>query len=80
MCASPDIQILAIKRTSSLSLTIVMKMLHVVKHVVEGDGSCLYHAVAHQAGLISNTCKGNEIISLHLRKIAVVTMLKHPLV
>ena len=55
-----------------------MQKLHVVKHVVNGDGGCLYHAVAHQAGFITKCCKGNEKISLHLRKVAVDSMLKYP--
>ena len=54
-----DVQILSMKQTSSLSLNCVMQQLHVVKHVIKGDGSCLYHAIAHQAGFISSTCKGD---------------------
>jgi len=75
---STDIQILGAEKASSLSLASVMQKLHAVKHVVNGDGSCLYHAVAHQAGFITKYCKGNEKISLHLRKVAVDTMLKYP--
>jgi len=40
--------------------------------VIKGDGSCLYHTIAHQAGFISET------ISLQLRKVAVDTMSKYP--
>jgi len=73
-----DIQILSSKQISSLSLHSVMQQLHVIKHVIKGDGSCLYHAVAHQAGFISSSCKGDKTISLYLRKVAVDTMSKYP--
>jgi len=73
-----DIQILSSKQISSLSLHSVMQQLHVTKHMIKGDGSCLYHAVAHQAGFISSSCKGDETISLYLRKVAVDTMSKYP--
>ena len=46
--------------------------------MVKGDGSCLYHAISHQAGLISKTCRGDEKISMHLSKIATDVMYKHP--
>ena len=75
---SPDVQIVAVRKTDSLSLTSVMQQLHVVKHVVKGDGSCLYHAVAHQAGFISRSSQASENISLYLRKVVVDTMSKHP--
>ena len=74
---SPDVQILAVRKTDSLSLTSVMQQLHVVKHVVKGDGSCLYHAVAHKARFISRSSQGSENISLYLRKVVVDTMSQH---
>ena len=46
--------------------------------MVKGDGSCLYHAVAHQAGLISASCQGDTSISMRLRKIALAMMRKYP--
>ena len=55
-----------------------MEQLHVVKHVVKGDGSCLHHAVAHQAGFIYRSSQGSENISLYLRKVVVDTISKHP--
>lgn len=54
--ASPDVQIVTVERAKSLSLDSVLGKLHVIKYVVKGDGSCLYHAISHQAGLISKTC------------------------
>ena len=56
-----------------------MQQLYVVKHVVNGDSSCLYHAVTHQLGSFpSSIYKDDEAISLHLRKLAVDTMSKYP--
>jgi len=72
-----DVQILSTQQISSLSLNYVMQQLHVVKHRIKGDGSCLYHAIAHQAGFIPNASKGDEVISLQLRKVAVDTMCKY---
>jgi len=63
-----------------MSLDAVLGKLHAVKYAVKGDGSCLYHAISHQAGLISNTCRGDEKISMHLRKIAQDATYKHPTV
>ena len=37
------------------------------RHSVNGDGSCLYHAVVHQAGLITASSTGDEVVSRHLR-------------
>jgi len=77
---SSDVQILRVKQSKSMSLDAVLRTLHIVKHAVKGDGSCLYHAISHQAGLISNTCPGDENISMHLRKIALEVTNKHPTV
>ena len=46
--------------------------------MVKRDGSCLCHAVAHQAGLISASCQGDTSISMKLRKIALAMMWKYP--
>jgi len=73
-----EVQILSVQQVSSLSLNCVLQWLQVVKHVIRGDGSCLYHAIAHQAGLISITSNGDETISLLLRKVAVDMMSKYP--
>ena len=56
----------------------LLRQLHVRKHLVKGDGSCLYHAVAHQAGLIPANSKGDSIISIELRKVVLAMMLKYP--
>ena len=49
------------------------------RHSVKGDGSCLYHAVVHQAGLITASST-NEEISRHLRCLVLLTMLNYPAV
>ena len=77
---SPDVHIVTVKSKNLMSLDTVLRKLHVVKYMVKGDGSCLYHVVSHQAGLISITCQGDEKISMHLRKIAQDVMGKHPAV
>ena len=56
----------------------VLQQLHIKKHTVKGDGSCLYHAIFHQGGFISSTSKGNDSISQQLRQLAVTIMKKHP--
>jgi len=50
------------------------------RHSVKGDGSCLYHAIAHQAGLITASSSGDELVSGHLRHLAFLTMLNFPAV
>ena len=58
----------------SLPIVDVLQQLNVKKHVVKGDGSCLYQAVAHQAGLISASCQVDANISMWLRKVALAMM------
>ena len=55
-----------------------MQELHVKCYLVSGDGSCLYHAVAHQAGFISKSSRGDKNISGQLRQLAVSMMVKYP--
>jgi len=76
---SSDVQILTVKQSKLMPLDAVLRTLHIVKHAVKGDGSCLYHAIS-QAGLISNKSHGDEKISMHLRKIALEVTNKHPTV
>ena len=75
---SPEVHIVNVTANKSMSLDAVLGTLHVVKYVVKGDGSCLYHAISHQASFISNPCQGDNTISMHLRKIALDVMHKHP--
>ena len=47
-------------------------------HPVFGDGSCLYHAVAHQAGLIPQASRGERAASTRLRQLVRTVMDRHP--
>lgn len=76
--ASDDVQIVATNKVKLLSLDNVLQHLHVVKHVVKGDGSCLYHAISHQAGFIPSTSQDDEKISSQLRNVASRMMWDHP--
>ena len=62
----------------SQSWSQVMKRLQLRWHVVRGDGSCMYHAVAHHAGLIVVTGHGDVSVHAQLRQLAVVAMRQHP--
>ena len=75
---SSDVQIVAAAITTSLPIDNVLQQLNIKKHTVKGDGSCLYHALSHQAGFISSTSQGNESVSQQLRKLAVSIMQKYP--
>jgi len=46
--------------------------------VVKGDGNCLYHAIAHQAGLITSSSTGDEAVSNHLKRLTLLAMLNYP--
>ena len=50
------------------------------RHSVKGNGNCLYHAVAHQAGLITASNTGDEEISRQLQHLVVLKMLNYPVV
>ena len=63
---------------SSLLIGDLLQQLNIKKHVVKGAGSCHYHAIAHQAGLISAGCQGDASISMQLRKLALAMMWKYP--
>ena len=73
-----DVQIVGATKTNSLALEAVLLLISVKKHKVKGDGNCLYHSIAHQAGLVCQASKGDEHVSQQLRKIAQSMMWKHP--
>ena len=75
---SSGTQIAAAAITTSLPINNVLQELHIKKHIVKGDVSCLYHAIFHQGGFISSNSKGNDSISQQLRQLAVTIMKKHP--
>jgi len=60
LTAYEDVQIVAANKVNLQSLHCVLQHLNIVKHVVKGDGSCLYHAISHQAGFIPSSSQGNE--------------------
>ena len=67
----PDVQLVTAYAKPSKYKTIqsILKCLHLKRHVVKDDGSCLYHAIAHQAGLIKSSSTGDEVVSNHLRRL-----------
>ena len=58
----------------------VLQKLHVQRHAVNGDGNCLYHAIAHQAGFIGCDCRGDNEVSQQLRILALNCMQQYPAV
>lgn len=76
-----DIQLVeAHTNPHSVSLKTVLEHLRLTKHQIKGDGSCLYHSVAHQAKLIPTFSIGDEVVSRHLRRLTLLTMLNYPAV
>ena len=65
-----DVQVVEATKTDSMSLQAVLLHMKARRHVVKGDGNCLYHSIAHQAGLISLSSDCDEHISQQFRKIA----------
>lgn len=43
----------------------LLQNMHVAKHVVNGDGNCLYHAIAR---FIDHDCHGDTFVAQQLRK------------
>ena len=78
LIATADIKITSSHKEKSLSLGQLLQKLKCKCHYINGDGSCLYHAVAHRAGLIDKTSKGDIFISGQLRQLVVNMMTKHP--
>ena len=78
--ATPDVQITRSHKykSSTYSFDPVLKDLSVKCHSVSGDGSCLYHAVAHQVGLISKDSRGDRNINSSLHQLTQSRMINHP--
>jgi len=55
-----------------------LERLSYVLHKVRGDGNCLYHAVAHQAGFIEQNSLGDTLVAKQLRTLALQCMCKYP--
>ena len=75
-----ELEIISITKQSLPSLPYVLQQLSLQKHSVYGDGSCLYHAIAHQAGFVDSSSRGCRIISRHLRQMVVKVMSDNPAV
>ena len=45
---------------------------------VDGDGNCLYHAIAHQAGFIEQSCHEDTLVAKMLRILALHFMQNYP--
>ena len=69
-----EVQITGESNVNTLSIQSVFQHLNVRKHLIKGDGDCLYHSVTYQAGLVPQISQGEEYISKQLRKVALSTM------
>ena len=56
------------QQTKFLSVNTVLKRMNVIRHFINGDGSSPYHAVAHQAGFIPKSSRGDRVTSNLLRQ------------
>ena len=68
-----DLQFVAAYSKSSpafQTMKSILLHLKLQKHAVRGDGNCVYHAIAHQAGLIPSSIDGDEAVCRHLRHLA----------
>jgi len=74
---SADLEVIGSDTCKSLQFSVVLKEIGVKYHVVNGDGSCLYHAIAHQAGFISKSSRGDVRISYQLCQLALNMMTKY---
>lgn len=75
-----DVEITSVTKSDSLTMRSVLQQLNVSKHPITGDGSCLYHAIAHQAGFINRSSRGEKIVSEVLRQIVLKMMAEYPAV
>jgi len=70
----PEILSVSLVRKPSIEL----EQLGCIRHTVYGDGNCLFYAIAHQAGLIEQNCRGDHSVADQLRTLALNCMLKYP--
>ena len=76
--ASADLEVIGSQVCKTLQFNAVLKELNIKCHLINGDSSCLYHAVTHQAGFISKSSRGDVNISRQLRQLALNMMRKYP--
>ena len=64
----------------NISVQDVLQTLGLERHPVQGDGSCLYHAMSHQVGFLlpAHLSRGDKEVSGQLHHLAVAMMTKHP--
>jgi len=74
--ASDDVQLLSVCTVSRPSID--LQQLGCVRHNVDGDGNCLFYAIAHQAGLIGRSCHGDQYVANQMRTLTLVCMQKYP--
>ena len=56
----------------------ILQQLHCTPHTVCGDGNCLYYSIAHQAGYIEPSSRGDKCVGQQLRMLTLITMQKYP--
>ena len=77
--ACDDVEVLSISTVHNLALHMnILQQLNYKKHDVRGDGNCLYYAVAHQAGYIALSARGDIFIGQQMRMLVLTTMQTHP--
>ncbi|XP_065901931.1 uncharacterized protein [Dysidea avara] len=74
--AGSDVQLLSVCEVSRPSID--LQQLDCVRHNVDGDGNCLFYAIAHQMGLIGQNCHGDHYVADQLRTLALACMQKFP--
>ena len=76
---SEDISIVCVSKVNNpLPSFNVLEKLHYMQHKVYGDGDCLYHAIAHQAGFIKPNSHGDPLVAKQLRILASQCMQEYP--
>lgn len=71
-----EVQLLSVSSVSRPSIR--LEQLGCVHHTVNGDGNCLFYAIAHQAGFIGQDCRGDLFVADQLRTLALISMQKYP--
>lgn len=51
-----------IQKIQDITIGLCVEATQLEQHAICGDGSCLYHPIAHQAGFIEQKSQGNPII------------------
>ena len=78
LSVTKPLQLVSTQRNDLLPVNAVLKQLNVNRYLIDGDGSCLYQAVAHQAGFISKSSRGDRVTSNFLRQLVHMMMDEYP--